>query len=236
MMVTGVRCRSTRHRPPHVLPESSPCISPPRAPRAFYVSSSQQATVPGGHARTPPPRRAMSPTPYPTAQHPTSTPLAPTPAPAPRLLRSPAGPARRLAPWPCPSSEDASVATPPPCSCSCPCPPPAARRPSPVARATGAPKKPAPELKQLEKHLLLRDDQDEGSPTSVLTSARAEVFVNSSSASRSSAQSSVAGSYERGIMAMKAARWPRRWTGRMPAHRRRGRERHMFLCIKDQFL
>lgn len=69
-----------------------------------------------------------------------------------------------------------------------------------------ASKKPAPELKKLEKPPPLpplRGDQDEeGSPTSVLTSAntalRAEVFANSSSASRSPALSlSAAGSDER---------------------------------------
>jgi len=70
----------------------------------------------------------------------------------------------------------------------------------------GAAKKPAPELKQLEKPPPLRDQDEEGSPTSVLTSAhtvlRAEeglgsVFANSSSASRSPALSA-AGSDERG--------------------------------------
>ncbi|XP_066331620.1 cell wall protein AWA1-like isoform X1 [Miscanthus floridulus] len=73
-------------------------------------------------------------------------------------------------------------------------------------KVDAAAKKPAPEFKQLEKPPPLRDQDEEGSPTSVLTSAhtvlRAEeglgsVFANSSSASRSPALSA-AGSDERG--------------------------------------
>jgi hypothetical protein len=72
-------------------------------------------------------------------------------------------------------------------------------------KADGAAKKPAPELKRLEKTSLRDRVRDEGSPTSVLASARtasrAEVsgslVANSSSASRSPALSD-AGSDERG--------------------------------------
>ncbi|XP_008676827.1 uncharacterized isoform X3 [Zea mays] len=72
-------------------------------------------------------------------------------------------------------------------------------------KADGAAKKPAPELKRLEKTSLRDRVRDEGSPTSVLASARTalraevsgSVVANSSSASRSPALSD-AGSNERG--------------------------------------
>jgi len=88
-------------------------------------------------------------------------------------------------------------------------PPPRPKRkpahPYPRKMDGAAAKKPAPELKQLEKPPPLRDQDEEGSPTSVLTSAhtvlRADglgsVFANRSSASRSPALSA-AGSDERG--------------------------------------
>ncbi|EES05718.1 hypothetical protein SORBI_3004G279300 [Sorghum bicolor] len=90
-------------------------------------------------------------------------------------------------------------------------PPPRPKRkpahPYPRKVDGGAAKKPAPELKQLEKPPLPLRDQDEGSPTSVLTSAHmvlraaeglGSVFANSSSTASRSAALSAAGSDERG--------------------------------------